>query len=133
MALRIKRNSEVPKIEEKTDYRARGNSHIGTPCSASPDATTKILSTHLEHDLLERCSSIKEDKYIELLTTLRKSVRMSLHGHYSWLILANLLQYCTQTYVIKNNTTNLQIYEAIFRFPTSNNLYVYCYMLTKPN
>ena len=93
MALRIKRNSEVPKIEEKTDYRARGNSHIGTPLSASPYATTKILSTHLEHDLLERCSSIKEDKYIELLTTLRKSVRMSLHGHYSWLILANLLQY----------------------------------------
>ena len=93
MALRIKINSEVPKIEEKTDYRARGNSHIGTPCSASPDATTKILSTHLEHDLLERCSSIKEDKYTELLTTLRKSVRMSLHGHYSWLILANLLQY----------------------------------------
>ena len=76
MALRIKRNSDVPKIEEKTDYRARGNSHIGTPCSASPDATTKILSTHLEHDLLERCSSIKEDKYIELLTTLRKSVRI---------------------------------------------------------
>ena len=88
MALRIKRNSEVPKIEEKTDYRARGNSHIGTPCSASPDATTKILSTHLEHDLLERCSSIKEDKYIELLTTLRKSVRMSLHGQWT-LLMAN--------------------------------------------
>ena len=120
MALRIKRNSEVPKIEEKTDYRARGNSHIGTPCSASPYATTKILSTHLEHDLLERCSSIKEDKYIELLTTLRKSVRMSLHGHYSWLILSNLLQYLYSNickYVIKNNTTIYKFTKQYLYFP----------------